>query len=301
MSDETGFPTEAEIGELPVFSRVSYALRYAMRIQPLLTTWENPPNQYIELIAGLDKLMALFSINVMNIDLSKLCLQAAKNVSELIASIPFANTDIRSPAFTASQVVDTLIDIANCSVYYFPPSSSDLGIQIDLDFEYDKSITTQCVNAVRRAAQVAESAAMKTFDAHEAYTFNPSWPARHDYSRLKILEDEVLNASEAGPLGNLWNDSPTEWYIKAKVHYDKSIAEWERKLAEEEKDDLAKRIASSEPEPLISVYFDDSGFTNDEIAECLEYLSESYRSMGGIGLKVVNGNSLVPETEKVSQ
>lgn len=39
--------------------------------------------------------------------------------------------------------------------------------------------------------------------------------------------------------------------------------------------------------PQVFAYFDGSGFTDEEVALCLSYLSEVYRDLDGDGLKVV--------------
>lgn len=61
------------------------------------------------------------------------------------------------------------------------------------------------------------------------------------------------------------------------------------------------RIAESQPEPLISIFFDDSGFTTEDVELFLSYLSEVYREHGGSGLKVVGGKTLQPEVAEVAR
>jgi transcriptional regulator with XRE-family HTH domain len=62
---------------------------------------------------------------------------------------------------------------------------------------------------------------------------------------------------------------------------------------------LLAQIEESRPDPLISVFFDDSSFTEDDIDLFLTYLSETYRELGGLGLKVVGGKTLTPEPAEV--
>jgi len=68
-----------------------------------------------------------------------------------------------------------------------------------------------------------------------------------------------------------------------------------------ERQALMGRISESQPEPLISVFFDDSGFTAEDIELFLTYVSEVYRELGGTGLKVVGGMTLLPEVAEVAR
>ena len=56
----------------------------------------------------------------------------------------------------------------------------------------------------------------------------------------------------------------------------------------------------AQPKPQISVYFDDSRFSADEILLFLQFVADAYRDHGGLGLTVVGGKSLVSEPEVVT-
>ena len=45
--------------------------------------------------------------------------------------------------------------------------------------------------------------------------------------------------------------------------------------------EFARRVEEAQPRPLISVVFDESGFTEDDIKLVLSYLSEVYGEAGG--------------------
>jgi hypothetical protein len=65
--------------------------------------------------------------------------------------------------------------------------------------------------------------------------------------------------------------------------------------------EVVRRMEEAQPEPLISVYFDDSDFTPEDVQLFLTYLSETYREMGGTGLKVVGGKSFIAEGVEVER
>lgn len=314
MNNNSGLPSSDELAELPNRSIAVYAIRCALRVQPLLTSAELVSTEYKKAVLMLNSNLEILKNTSNDFVAAAAAISRATSIIKAYAEDSAINSDahkvIVGSVESIEHAVDTYVTYSNTS------------------------------NSAAKAAFAAEAVADKAYDVYTApfgdFAFSEyvlGVYARADYTRLKEHKTEVTDASEKGPLGNLWHGSPPDWYIEAKEHYNNTIAEWERELGEDvtekgnlsgsakinfsssgilsyklpeeiesESDaELIRRINSSEPEPLISVYFDNSGFTEEEISECLEYLSESYRSMGGIGLKVVNGNSLIPETEEASQ
>ena len=75
----------------------------------------------------------------------------------------------------------------------------------------------------------------------------------------------------------------------------------EDQIAEEEEErDFARRAREARPAGLVSVYFDDCDFSDEETLLVLRYLAEVYRDQGGTGLKVAGGSTLVPSREEVA-
>ncbi|MBV8315102.1 MAG: hypothetical protein JOZ53_09200 [Planctomycetaceae bacterium] len=100
-----------------------------------------------------------------------------------------------------------------------------------------------------------------------------------------------IDPSESGPLGPLWPQGVPEWFPKADIIPTTDTLEFQENLQVE---------ATPQPAPQVFAYFDGSGFTPEEVALCLSYLSEVYHDLGGAGLKVVGtGQTLVPEGVRV--
>jgi len=76
-------------------------------------------------------------------------------------------------------------------------------------------------------------------------------------------------------------------------------AQAEKTFAEVE-GELARLANEARPAGLVSVYFDDRGFSARERLLVLKYLAEVYRDRGGTGLKVAGGSTLVPSREEVA-
>lgn len=296
MSEQTELPNERELRMLPKNSLAVYAFRCALRAQSLLASWRTPTREYKKAVLMLNReFRNLFS-----------SLDATFKVADV------AN-DARKAASRASRAAN-----AAEAIYYAAYVIRSSGHKIDTEDKIDSYIAA--VNVAAYASSLASEASNAAYNTDKS----SRTAARADYVKLKELGRELIDASETGPLGDLWHGSPPEWYIEAKEKYNKAIAEWEQEIAEEggnkrvkwketveesidsltsidasdEEAELAKRIEESNPAPLISVYFDNSGFTDEEIEACLEFVSESYRSLGGIGLKVVDGNMLSPVMEE---
>ena len=113
---------------------------------------------------------------------------------------------------------------------------------------------------------------------------------------------EPLDPTQSGPLGSLWKNSPPQWFVAGQqrimdlLGHEIQTPEYR---SHDPADTLTQRITESHPEPFIQVCFDDSGFTADEIELFLSYVSEVYRDLGGIGLKVVHTRTLLPRSTEV--
>jgi len=100
---------------------------------------------------------------------------------------------------------------------------------------------------------------------------------------VSVMRAELRNILDPDALGGLVEEVPRGPQNPETVVYEFSV--------DEETD-------ASAPIPQIAVDFGE-GFTEEEIAACLSYVSEVYRFQGGVGLKVVGNNSLVFESEGV--
>ena len=103
-----------------------------------------------------------------------------------------------------------------------------------------------------------------------------------------------IDPSEAGPLGPLWPQGVPEWYTEAGVVQHVAVTDTASS------GESVQVEVTPQPAPQVFAYFDGSGFTPEEVAHCLGYLSEVYRDLGGAGLKVAGtGQTLVPEGVRV--
>ena len=279
MSDEFELPSERELEKLPWNSVAVYAIRCALRVQPLLVSWNNPTEKYKRAVVNIN---ASFDILASDTSTTRAAIDAAYSVDLYVDAT--TTKAARNAALSSRDAAEAASSAA--AAIRATPHSADA--------------------AARAARSAAAKASRSANDAMSFYLTStpPSFyditrATRADYVWLKEFRIKITEASETGPLGDLWHGSPPDWYLKEKAKYDKTIVEWEREIAEESPEDRAKRFENSDPEPLISVYFDDSDFTKEEMAAFLEYVSESYRSLGGEGLKVVDGKTLLPENTKV--
>jgi hypothetical protein len=269
MSDNLGLPSAEELAKLPKASIAVYALRCALRVQPVWVDLKEPTAEYKKYIFDLNNFYRIIAYDT-------------KVASEVV-------NFVKTKATAAIATSDTM-DFAPNALYV-----AIAAIEA-IDVSTPDAAATTATNAASLAANVCGLGVATNPAAYIPYDASIT-SANEDYAWLKEHKDEVTDASETGPLGDLWHRSPPDWYITVKEKYDKTIAEWEREL--ESLEERARRYEESDPAPLISVYFDDSDFTKEEMAAFLEYVSESYRSLGGEGLKVVDGKTLLPENAKV--
>lgn len=117
-----------------------------------------------------------------------------------------------------------------------------------------------------------------------------------DQTTIEVVE--ILSIEPSGFKVRLGVDAPKNVAIHRKEVYDAINNEQMHKYDTEQQNELERRIQKSDPAPHIAVNFG-PGFSEDEIENCLSYLSEVYRSQGGVGLKVVRSQTMTPEESEV--
>tara|TARA_R110002049_G_scaffold290065_4_gene473315 strand:+ start:3587 stop:4375 length:789 start_codon:yes stop_codon:yes gene_type:complete len=154
--------------------------------------------------------------------------------------------------------------------------------------------------ASNAAASAARASTRVTTDVRSA--------AVADFKRLVELDTEVTDASETGPLGDLWHGSIPDWYIEAKAKYDKTIAEWEGELKESKGRDLAQEVMDSvfempvfPPNPAIEFYIDPGDAKKETIQSVLECLSDLHIAAGGFGLEFIADDMNIKSMEGVTK
>ena len=133
------------------------------------------------------------------------------------------------------------------------------------------------LNAVASAARAVSYASYALAASHAAAA---SSAADSDFKRLKALGlgkpgtvGQPIDPSQNGPLGSLWPHGEPEWYRKA----------WDDVAAREEKEkqEASAQLSSESNAAPITLLFDASEFSDEDIATALTRFSDLYRSIGG--------------------
>lgn len=285
MGDEFELPSEEELRELPRFSVAVYALRCALRGQPLLTSWKDPTNEYVRAVIRLNSASKIL-VSSAPIDVNT----AYAVYTDAIAAAKAANTSKSAiVAANAANAIYAAANALNSSFYY------------------------------ATAVEAADKANVATYLAY-ATSVATTTAARIDYMRLTELKTDVTDASETGPLGDLWHGSPPDWYLTAKEDYDKTIAEWERELGEEnvtDKISKSEKIDFSQSTKLrfeqeklrleqevveneipLEFYIDRGNASKEVVQEVFDAISNLSFAAGGFGYLFKNDGksiSIVPE------
>ena len=253
MSDEVELPSKEELEILPRFSVAAYALRCAMRVQPLLVSWKKPTAEYKEAVVYLKA-----AYKTLGYTADSYTIRAAADAANTIS-------DTTSNTIRATQAAT-----ADAAIVGAAAGATTRAVAAN-------SYVTRA--ATGRATDAAFATALYASDAMggaDSYTIRAA--ARADYTRLLELKTEVTNASETGPLGDLWQGSPPDWYIKAKEEFDKTIAEWEREIAEEEGEET-----DSIDESHLEFYIDTGNASEEVIQEVFDAISNLSFAAGGLG------------------
>jgi len=107
------------------------------------------------------------------------------------------------------------------------------------------------------------------------------------YAQVNIIVVEIREVEPSILKVRLGIEAPKEVPVHRKEVYDAIHRE-----------KMQLQIAESDPAPHIAVDFG-PGFSEDEVEACLSYLSEIYRARGGVGLKVVRSQTMVPDAAEV--
>ena len=243
MNSELDLPSEDDLADLPKASIAVYALRSALRVRPFWTSCIKPTADYKAAVVVLnhefDRLLHFES----STEYEAIASKVKNKLSEAAVN---DNTAATVTAFTSATaaILSVLTAITQ---------------------------NTSSANVAFNASTAATGAAMTLGTDHSSIFKAP----KKDYEHLAVLKAEITDASDMGPLGDLWHGSPPDWYIEAKALYDKTIAEWERELDEADND------------RILSVYIDPGTSSPELITELYVALNALYRAHGGSGLEIV--------------
>ncbi|WP_417384926.1 hypothetical protein [Gimesia sp.] len=270
MSDEIKLPSKQELSELPATELGVYALRCALRVQPLLVLLGKPISSYRKAVVTLSKL----SENLVYGD-----------------STYSANNKASEAAMTARSTAArtaTVAKASNAAAHVHPNAAAAAAAA---DAAVIATTDTSAEGAFRCARAAVASVKARSTPQDQSIA-NTVYASRKDFELLANLKTITTDASEAGPLGDLWHGSTPDWYIEAKAKYDNTIAEWEGELKESKGRDLAQEVMDSlfempvfPPNPAIELYIDPGDAKKETIQSVLECLSDLHIAAGGFGLE----------------
>ncbi|QDV52790.1 hypothetical protein [Gimesia fumaroli] len=240
MSEDIELPGKGDLRDLPLASIAVYAIRCALRVQPVWALWEKPTAEYKEAIIQLRAAYRILAYSGYTEADAKAAYEAAYVAYEA------ANASSDSNAIASANAANAAASAASAAYNAARHNASD-------------------------AANAANAAALASRASHAAIA------ARKDYLRLAEMETEVSDASETGPLGDLWGGAAPDWYIKAKAMFNKTIAGWGGESGENIEIDLGEEL---------SVYIDPGDAPSELITDLYIALNALFKAHGGPGLEI---------------
>lgn len=266
--------TEEDLKKLPLRAIVAFAARCARRVQPLYAE----PADSAE-ITSVDRFIAI-----------------ADSVAEGQMSIRSPGHDVGAhyssanskTAGVAAVLAARAAENATISAAYALRAKHAVS-PTDRDKDY--------VLAIETASDVAGDVAAVTVALWESELRGTKLRTGvlADFQALRSFQlgsfpelGPPIDPSEAGPLGPLWPDGEPEWYINAKARSAEGAAGVPERLI----------ITADEPtpriDPPITLYFDASEYSNEEIAEILSRFSDLYHALSDDCLIIDRTETLDP-------
>ncbi|HCO24822.1 MAG TPA: hypothetical protein DIT97_18010 [Gimesia maris] len=294
MSDDMELPSKKDLIHLSERSQATYAIRFALRVQPLLASIKDPPVDYKKAVLALDGQFK--NLIYENGNLTPFHAFVAANAVKNAAD-RYVNFKKQSRYYAISAAIRSAVLAASAAGSGYPnanPSPEQSISLTTLDAAFSASLSAGSAGAGRNAVDAALS----------------------DYKKLKESPTEVFDISENGPLGKLWHGSPPDWYLEAKKLYDKTIAEWTNELGDDESEignlSGSAKISISSSGKLIGVISDDADFPiefymdpgdarKETIQNVLECLSDLHIAAGGFGLEFIADDLNIKAMEGITQ
>ena len=182
------FPSENEMGQLPLRALVAFAVRCARRVQPLFTLPDDHPEKQKH-IAAVER--------------------ASRTAEAFARGIPEADRDVAWAAARAAWAASMTSEAAG-----LPPNAAwAAAAASDAAHAAFHSSAAAPVAAAQAAWDAAVDSVRTAEAAARAYNAWPAAAARSDYDRLRELGlgcfpdlGEPIDPSVTGPLGPLWRD-----------------------------------------------------------------------------------------------
>lgn len=263
----------------------------------MLTLWQTPIAEYKRAIVKLNTAYNILVYNVGTTDAARAATDAAD------AAIRAANANISTnvgddaPSFTAAAAAAAAATAAYAAAAAVRAANADaISAAANAADEAARAANADVISAAANAAEEAARAVIR--DSRAATSA--------DYARLLGLKTKVTDASETGPLRDLWYGAPPDWYIREKATYEKTIVEWERELGEmsgsakismSTTGSLVDGTSIVENEVPLEFYIDRGSAPKEVVQEVFDAISNLNFAAGGFGYLFKNDGksiSIVP-------
>jgi len=250
-------PSKDDLDKLSHRGMVCYALRSALRVVHLTEPFPDLHEKSLACIEAATRFCTAPS------DADIRAAAEAAEAAEAARVTANAADAARAP-YTAYCAATFAAEAANAAASVEVVDAATDAFRPAYTVAYTAAGATKATNAAANAAAIATHAA--GFIADDAATY-----ANADFEQLLKLTGhqageigDPIEPGEDGPLGPLWPRP-------------------------EENQELLKAIEESDPEPVLTVYFDESsGLTPENELLFLKYLNALYQEQGGVGLKIIS-------------
>lgn len=314
MAEIPELPTGEELRLLPRSSMVAFAARCARRVQPLYRI-DYGHNARVQ-IAAIWKAIWVAEENARGIidpDAAHKAYRKALAAAEIAHDV-----DAKSAAFAAAYAA-TNADIANKNDAA-DAASQAADAEVHADITIAKAETSNSSNYPPPASSFYAQRASEIrndFDQLLKLAKFHGWNDEEKVDHWRSLGPLWVTDTQNLPQMTVQKISVPDWFQQGMDWQEEILgiglynakgwphpfpSELEELLQEEqsESEETVRDLEKPDPAPLVLADFE-GNFTAEEIADCLEYLSEVYKSVGGPGLKVVESRELQPESSEVCQ
>jgi len=266
MSDQ--LPSKDDLLKLSLRGMVCYALRSAVRV----AGWTKPYPQLHKASMTCIEVTTRFCLPDLIFDYGFDTITA----TDACDPVYFAIDALKVAYDTADADADATATAVNAAIATLDATHAATRAYTAAD---DATARGYAADVAARAADYAARAAADAASAAKAAAAKAA--ARADFEKLLELtghqagqRGDPIDPGEDGPLGPLWP---------------------------KENQELLKAIEESDPEPVLTVYFDESsGLTPENELLFLKYLNALYQEQGGIGLKIISDKQFQYKEAKIN-
>lgn len=280
MSNSLVLPSDKDLTQLPLASIKTYALRCALRSQPLWTAWNDPTFEYkksvVNLKVSFDKLLSNLTDPLQDLNSVIIAASVAANAANVATT---EASKAANDAYVASEDRFDNIRAAAKATLAATLASTLIGTSSSRS-----TIPQSAIAAFRASQEAAESFTALEFNRSSFIDFVRL--AKSDYEKLMRIGYEVSDLSATGPLGDLWKKKSSSWYKKAVTDFLLTIDIWKKEIIVEQGLSTTETAMRGE-ENILSVYIDPGDAPAELITDLYIALDALYRAHGGSGLEII--------------